>query len=70
MHLLRGRGKAREKLGTRRRVYHYPKDQACKIALDTTIAFLREFEEIERVRFVCFSEADYALYRERFAQID
>jgi O-acetyl-ADP-ribose deacetylase (regulator of RNase III) len=43
-------------------VYRYPKDQACRIALDTVIDFLKRHTEIERVIFCCFSEADRLLY--------
>jgi len=43
-------------------VYRFPKDQACRIALDTTIGFLGEHPDIEKVVFVCFSDDDYALY--------
>jgi len=45
-------------------VYCYPKDQACKIALNTTADFLNEHREIERVTFVCFSQGDYKMYQE------
>jgi O-acetyl-ADP-ribose deacetylase (regulator of RNase III) len=43
-------------------VYHYPKDEACNIAISTTVAFLNEHPSIERVIFCCFNEADAARY--------
>ncbi|MBT3193954.1 MAG: O-acetyl-ADP-ribose deacetylase [Verrucomicrobia bacterium] len=43
-------------------VYRYPKDLACRIALDTTLTFLQLHPEIEKVLFVCFSEADFDRY--------
>ena len=50
-------------------VYHYPKDQACKIALATTIEFLERHPEIERVIFVCFSGGDHAIYRSQLGEL-
>jgi O-acetyl-ADP-ribose deacetylase (regulator of RNase III) len=44
-------------------VYGYPKEEACSIALRTTAAFLEEHGEIEKVFFVCFSDADLAICR-------
>ena len=46
-------------------VYHYPKEAACKIALHTTLEFLTNHPEIEKVIFVCFSAGDYALYQDQ-----
>ncbi len=48
-------------------VYGYPKDQACKIALDTTIKFLEKHPEIKHVAFVCFNGADHHLYTTEIA---
>lgn len=48
-------------------VYHYPKDQACEIALETTIGLLKQQPSIEKVIFVCFSEADFTMYQEAMA---
>ena len=40
-------------------IYGYPKDEACKIAIDT----IREYaNENINVKFVCFEELDYKLY--------
>jgi O-acetyl-ADP-ribose deacetylase (regulator of RNase III) len=43
-------------------VYGYPLEAACKIAVDTTRAFLEGHPEIQRVIFVLFSDGDRALY--------
>jgi O-acetyl-ADP-ribose deacetylase (regulator of RNase III) len=51
-------------------VYGYPLADACKIAIDTTLAFLGEHPEIQRVVFVLFSDSDrqtYSAYRQRLA---
>lgn len=51
-------------------VYGYPLADACKIAIDTTLAFLEKHPEIQRVVFVLFSESDrqtYSAYRQRLA---
>lgn len=40
-------------------VYGYPKDEACKIAIDT----IKEYSNNNiKVKFVCFEEIDYKLY--------
>ena len=41
-------------------VYHYPKDEACMIAIDTVNKF--NDSSID-VIFVCFEENDYELYK-------
>ncbi len=43
-------------------VYGYPKDQACRIAVDTVLEFLQTNTSIEAVTFVCFSSNDNARY--------
>jgi O-acetyl-ADP-ribose deacetylase (regulator of RNase III) len=43
-------------------VYGYPLEAACKIAVDTTRAFLEGHPEIQRVIFVLFSDGDRVLY--------
>ncbi len=51
-------------------VYGYPLADACKIAIDTTLAFLGEHPEIQRIFFVLFSDSDrqtYSAYRQRLA---
>lgn len=43
-------------------VYHFPPDQAAKIAFETVSAFVATPGSIEKVIFCCFSEADKARY--------
>jgi O-acetyl-ADP-ribose deacetylase len=49
-------------------VYGYPVDQAARIAIGTTLAFLKEYDSIDGVSFVCFSDADYDAYVEVFGE--
>lgn len=49
-------------------VYHYPKVQACRIALEVTSQFVQNHPEIEKVLFVCYSEVDGNLYRQRIKE--
>jgi O-acetyl-ADP-ribose deacetylase (regulator of RNase III) len=44
-------------------IYHFPKDKACKIALETVNNFEHK-EKIEKIVFVCFDEENYNLYKE------
>ena len=39
-------------------VYHYPKEEACMVAINTC----KEFDDNIKVYFVCFEDADYNLY--------
>jgi O-acetyl-ADP-ribose deacetylase len=41
-------------------IYHFPKDKAAEIAIETIKSFL--FNSIEEVIFVCFDEENYNLY--------
>lgn len=43
-------------------VYGYPLEEACRIAVDTTLAFLARHSEIRRVVFMLFSEGDRKVY--------
>jgi O-acetyl-ADP-ribose deacetylase (regulator of RNase III) len=43
--------------------YRFPIEKACRIALAEVIGFLSEHELPEKVVFVCFSDADLAVYR-------
>lgn len=43
-------------------IYHFPKDRAAKIAVDTVEDFLSKTNKIEKVIFVCFDEENYGLY--------
>ena len=50
-------------------VYHYPKDQACRIALGETLSFLASDTTLEKVVFACFSKADLNDYEHTFSEI-
>ena len=43
-------------------VYGYPIEDACKIAVDTSIEFLARNRSLEKIIFIQFSEKDYAVY--------
>lgn len=45
-------------------IYHFPKDKAAEIAVNTVRAFLTDNALIEQVVFVCFDEENYDLYKE------
>jgi len=49
-------------------VYGYPIRDACRIALKTCMEYLEQHTEIERVRFVLFSESDRAVYEEELSK--
>ncbi len=44
-------------------VYGYPIEDACKIAVDTSYAFLKANASLEKIIFVQFSPEDYAVYQ-------
>jgi O-acetyl-ADP-ribose deacetylase (regulator of RNase III) len=48
--------------------YGYPIRQAAAVAVNTVQAWLAENSLIEEVRFVCFSDVDYLVYRETLQQ--
>ena len=48
-------------------IYGYPKDEACKIAIDTVKEYINENIE---VKFVCYEELDYKLYMNYFNGIN
>jgi O-acetyl-ADP-ribose deacetylase len=50
-------------------VYGYPIEKACKIAVDTTCAFLNQNSVVTGVYFVLFSESDERLYRNYLVQL-
>ena len=51
-------------------VYGFPVDQAARIAIGTTIAFLKtDGATIDGVSFVCFSDQDYDTYVEVFGEL-
>jgi O-acetyl-ADP-ribose deacetylase (regulator of RNase III) len=44
-------------------IYHFPKQQAATIAIDTIKQFLAENRLPEKVMFVCFDEENYNIYK-------
>ncbi|MBM3713342.1 MAG: O-acetyl-ADP-ribose deacetylase, partial [Actinobacteria bacterium] len=50
-------------------VYGYPVKEAAEIAASIIIEYLRTHSEIERVRFVLFSEEDFNTYRNAVREI-
>lgn len=46
-------------------IYGYPVGEACKIAVDTTAAFLRENRSVEKVIFMVFSDDNKKIYEDR-----
>jgi len=42
-------------------IYHFPKDKAAKIAIETVINFNQK-DEIDTVIFVCFDDENFGLY--------
>lgn len=50
-------------------VYGFPVDQAARIAIETTMAFLKTDQGIDGVSFVCFSDEDYDTYVEVFGEL-
>lgn len=49
--------------------YGYPRDAAAKIAVAAVRDFLAEHEEIELVRFVCFSKEQLALHEKEITDL-
>jgi O-acetyl-ADP-ribose deacetylase (regulator of RNase III) len=45
-------------------VYHFPLEQATKIAIRETKEFLEKNKSIEKVIFVCFDENTFSIYKE------
>ena len=47
-------------------VYGYPKEEACAVAVQAVQTFIAEHPDVlEEVRFVCFDEENYDLYRKK-----
>lgn len=44
-------------------IYHFPKDLAAKIAINTVIDFLNNNYTVDKVIFVCFSKENYKIYK-------
>ncbi|OQX25016.1 MAG: O-acetyl-ADP-ribose deacetylase [Desulfobacteraceae bacterium IS3] len=49
-------------------VYGYPIKEACKIAVDTTAAFLKENSSVKKVIFVLFSAEHCEIYKDYLAK--
>lgn len=47
-------------------IYHFPKDIAAEIAIQTVKEFSRK-EEFEKIIFVCFDEENYSIYKDLLA---
>jgi O-acetyl-ADP-ribose deacetylase (regulator of RNase III) len=45
-------------------IYGYPKAAACKIAIDTVLAWLSENDSPREVTFCCFADSDGELYKQ------
>jgi O-acetyl-ADP-ribose deacetylase (regulator of RNase III) len=43
-------------------VYHFPKEQAATISVNTVTTFLKNNDNIRKVIFVCFDEENYSLF--------
>jgi O-acetyl-ADP-ribose deacetylase len=43
-------------------VYNYPKEEACKIAVDTTIDFMKKENYIIEIFYVLFDDVNYKIY--------
>lgn len=44
-------------------IYHFPKELAAKIAVDTIIQYLSNDISIKKVFFVCYSKENYKIYK-------
>lgn len=51
-------------------VYGYPTDKACRVALKEVTKFLKGEESLQKVVFVCFTEADYECYERAIAELE
>lgn len=45
-------------------VYGYPIEEACRVALDTTIQFLNSHPTLQKVIFILFSATDLEIYKD------
>ncbi len=48
--------------------YGFPIERAARIALETVQRFVQEYPSLNEVRFVTFSQNDFAVYRQLFEQ--
>ena len=49
-------------------VYGYPIEDACRIAVDTTVLFLQDHEQIEQLIFILFSDKKRKVYEAYLAE--
>jgi O-acetyl-ADP-ribose deacetylase (regulator of RNase III) len=42
-------------------IYHFPKEKAAVISINTVTTFLEDNEQVQKVIFVCFDEENYSL---------
>ncbi len=50
-------------------IYGYPKDEACKVAVDTVIRFMKEENYLIDAYFVLFDKANFDIYKKYIANI-
>lgn len=50
-------------------VFGYPKDQACKVALDSCLEWLRKHPLPMEINFCCFGSEDFEIYKSELARI-
>ncbi len=50
-------------------VYGYPINEACRIAVDTAVGFLKENKSIKNIIFILFSSGDYKIYKDYLTEI-
>jgi O-acetyl-ADP-ribose deacetylase (regulator of RNase III) len=50
-------------------VYGYPIEEACRVAVDTTAAFLESHPALQKVIFVLFSAGDLKVYQDYLAHL-
>jgi O-acetyl-ADP-ribose deacetylase len=50
-------------------VYGYPIEEACRVAVSTTIKFLETHPSLQKVVFVLFSAADLKIYQDHLATL-
>jgi O-acetyl-ADP-ribose deacetylase (regulator of RNase III) len=51
-------------------VYGYPKDEACRIAINAVTEYMREETSVQKVVFACFSAGDRDIYKETLQRRD
>jgi O-acetyl-ADP-ribose deacetylase (regulator of RNase III) len=48
-------------------IYHFPKDKAAEIAINTVHDFLSHHKQIDKVVFVCFDDENYSIYKKKLS---